>query len=99
MFEAKEGEESKEEKQVLWKKCFSSKSNAYTCAGVEGWQGEKCLHQDRGREGLFVCLLFAHSRIKKSERNQMKIIWMKDRERKTGEENERNVCRSQRPWF
>ena len=57
MFEAKEGEESKEEKQVLWKKCFSSKSNAYTCAGVEGWQGEKCLHQDRGREGLLVCLL------------------------------------------
>ena len=63
VFEAKEGEESKEEKQVLLKRVFSSQSNTYMCAGDEGWQGEKCLHQDRGGEGLLVVWLVGHSKI------------------------------------
>ena len=55
MFEAKEGEENKEEKQVLSsRKKLSFIKITLPSAGAEGWEGEKCFHQDRGGEGWLV---------------------------------------------
>ena len=55
VFEAKEGEENKEEKQVFSsRKKLSFIKITLPSAGAEGWEGEKCVHQDRGREGWLV---------------------------------------------